>query len=51
VARLAQTDSSFSDSKVEKGRKYEYAITALDKAGNESRKSEPVPGVARDDTP
>jgi len=51
VASLPQTDSSFSDSKVEKGRKYEYAITALDSAGNESRKSEPVPGVARDDSP
>lgn len=51
VARLTQTDSSFSDSKVEKGKKYEYAITALDNAGNESRKSEPVPGEARDDSP
>jgi hypothetical protein len=51
VARLPQTESSFSDSKVEKGKKYEYAITALDRAGNESRKSEPVPGTARDDSP
>jgi hypothetical protein len=50
VASLPETDTSFSDAKVEKGRKYEYAITALDSAGNESRKSEPVPGVVRDDS-
>jgi hypothetical protein len=49
VAGLPGTGSSYSDSKVEKGRKYEYAITALDSAGNESMKSDPVSGVARDD--
>jgi hypothetical protein len=51
VAGLPATDSSFSDSKVEKGSKYEYAITALDSAGNESRKSATVLGIARDDSP
>jgi hypothetical protein len=51
LARLPQTESSFSDSKVEKGKKYEYAITALDQSGNESRKSVPVPGAAREDCP
>jgi len=50
VTSLPQTDTSFSDSKVEKATKYEYAITALDSAGNESRKSDPVPGVARDES-
>ena len=50
VASLSATDSSFSDAKVEKGRKYDYAITALDNAGNESRKSAAVPGLARDET-
>jgi hypothetical protein len=51
VADLLETDSSFSDSKVEKSRRYEYAITALDSAGNESRKSAVVPGIVRDDSP
>ena len=51
MASLPEMDSSFSDSKVEKARKYEYAITAVDNAGNESRKSEPVSGVARDESP
>jgi len=51
VASLPATDSSFSDSKVEKGRNYEYAMTALDGAGNESRKSAAVLGTARDDSP
>jgi len=51
LARLPATDSSYSDAKVEKGRKYEYAITALDSAGNESQKSATALGIARDDSP
>jgi len=51
VADLPETDSSFSDSKVEKRKRYEYAITALDSAGNESRKSAVVSGIVRDDSP
>jgi hypothetical protein len=51
VAQLPDTASSFSDSKVEKGARYEYAITALDATGNESRRSASVAGVVRDDTP
>ena len=51
VADLPETDSSFSDSRVEKSRRYEYAITALDSTGNESRKSAVVPGIVRDDSP
>ena len=50
VASLLETQSSFSDSEVEKGRKYEYAISALDRSGNESLKSEPVSGTVRDDS-
>jgi hypothetical protein len=51
VAELPDTGSSFSDSKVEKGRRYEYAITALDATGNESRRSAAVAGIVRDDAP
>jgi len=50
VASLPETDSSFSDSKVEKSRRYEYAITALDSAGNESRKSAAVLGIVKDES-
>jgi hypothetical protein len=50
VASLPETASSFSDSKVEKSKRYEYAIAALDSAGNESRKSDLVPGIVRDDS-
>jgi fibronectin type 3 domain-containing protein len=51
IASLPATDSSYSDVHVEKGRKYEYAITALDGAGNESQKSATALGIARDDSP
>ena len=51
AASLPETASSFSDSKVEKSKRYEYAITSLDSAGNESRKSDLVPGIVRDDSP
>jgi len=51
VASLPVTDTAYSDDQVEKGRKYEYAITALDGAGNESLRSAAAIGIARDDFP
>jgi hypothetical protein len=41
---LADTQEapSFSDRKIEPGKKYRYAVSALDKSGNESAKSAPV---------
>jgi hypothetical protein len=50
LAGLPATDTSYSDTKVENGRKYEYAITALDGAGNESLRSAAAFGIARDDS-
>jgi len=49
VATLTQAESSYSDLKVEKNRGYEYAITALDAAGNESPKSAAATGIVRDE--
>lgn len=37
---------SYSDSKVESGMKYRYAVSAIDKLSNESAQSEPVEAVA-----
>jgi hypothetical protein len=51
IASLTAAESSFQDAKVEKNRRYEYAITALDIAGNESPKSEPVRGIIRGSPP
>jgi hypothetical protein len=51
IASLPATDTSYSDAQVEKGGKYEYAITALDGAGNESLRSAAAIGIARDDSP
>ena len=45
---LPAAESSYSDSLVEKNKRYEYAITALDNAGNESQKSEAASGNIRD---
>lgn len=45
---LPAPENSFSDSSVEKSKRYEYAITALDNSGNESQKSAPVSGIIRD---
>jgi fibronectin type 3 domain-containing protein len=42
------TENSYSDSLVEKNKRYDYAITALDNAGNESQKSEIASGIIRD---
>jgi hypothetical protein len=48
LQELAANENSYSDSGVEKNRRYVYAITALDAAGNESHKSNPASGVVRD---
>lgn len=40
--------ASFNDSAVEKNRQYHYAITALDRAGNESPKAEISPDIIRE---
>jgi fibronectin type 3 domain-containing protein len=45
---LPATENSYSDSLVEKNLRYDYAITALDNAGNESQKSQPASGIIRD---
>jgi hypothetical protein len=37
---------SYSDRKVESGKRYRYAVSALDRSGNESKSSEPVGIVA-----
>jgi hypothetical protein len=51
LGSLPATESSYSDSAVEKNKRYDYAITALDDAGNESQKSEVVSGLIRGDRP
>lgn len=51
LGSLPATESSYSDSTVEKNKRYDYAITALDDAGNESQKSAVVSGLIRDDRP
>jgi len=48
LQELGATDNSYSDSRVEKNRRYVYAITAVDTAGNESPKSNPASGIMRD---
>ena len=45
---LPATENTYSDSLVEKNKRYDYAITALDNAGNESPKSETASGIIRD---
>jgi hypothetical protein len=37
-----QESTSYSDRNIEPGRHYRYAVTAVDRAGNESKMSEPV---------
>jgi len=44
-------ESSFNDTKLEKGRKYEYTVTAVDKNGNESERSSMVSIRFRDFVP
>ncbi len=38
---------TYSDHAVEAGKKYSYAVTAIDNAGNESRRSEPAEVTAQ----
>ncbi len=40
--------NAFSDTKVEKNKRYDYAVTALDKAGNESSRSKSVSEIIKD---
>ena len=47
IASLGQAVNSYTDAAVEKNKRYDYAITALDNAGNESQKSASVPAVIR----
>ncbi len=51
IATLTAAESAFQDAEVEKKTRYEYAITAFDTAGNESRKSESASGIMRDIPP
>jgi len=37
-----QESTSYSDRNIEPGKHYRYAVTAVDRAGNESKMSEPV---------
>jgi fibronectin type 3 domain-containing protein len=48
LASLTVAESAFQDTMVEKGILYEYAITALDTAGNESRRSGSARASVRD---
>jgi hypothetical protein len=47
LQEMGPTLNSYSDSAVEKNKRYVYAITAFDDAGNESQKSDGVVGVIR----
>lgn len=47
VATVSAEENTYLDSVVEKRKRYDYAITALDKVGNESRKSEIASVVTR----
>lgn len=51
VASLTAAENAFQDVQVEMKRRYEYAISAFDTAGNESRKSVPASGITRDSPP
>lgn len=48
IKELAAGENAFSDVGVEKNRRYVYAISAFDAAGNESPRSAPVGGAVRD---
>ncbi len=47
IASLGPAANSYTDSAVEKNKRYDYAITALDSAGNESQRSASVAAVIR----
>ncbi len=42
------TENSYTDRAIEKGKRYDYAISAADKSGNESLKSEAVSEVVKE---
>jgi len=42
-------ENTFTDTSVEKNRRYHYTVTSLDKLGNESEKSDPVSEIIKDD--
>lgn len=44
-------ENTFSDDRVESGRRYVYAVTAVDKAGNESARSETAAEFIKEDRP
>ena len=41
--------NAFSDAKVEKNKRYDYAVTAVDKAGNESSRSKSISEIIKDE--
>jgi hypothetical protein len=47
VKELPPAESSYTDTSVENNKRYVYSITAFDRAGNESPKSEEAAGVGR----
>jgi len=53
VALTAQSilETTYTDTAVEKNERYEYAITALDRSGNESPKSKTVSEIMKDGRP
>lgn len=51
LASVSLEENTFLDRTVEKNKGYDYAITALDRSGNESARSEAVSIVAREEIP
>jgi hypothetical protein len=47
LKELSPAESSFSDTEIENDRQYVYAITAIDRTGNESGRSAEAAGLAR----
>ncbi|MHB8053730.1 MAG: fibronectin type III domain-containing protein [Candidatus Aminicenantales bacterium] len=45
------TENTFSDNKIESGRRYAYAVTAVDLTGNESSRSEALSEFIKEDRP
>jgi hypothetical protein len=48
IQSLPATETAYSDSLVEKNKRYDYAISALDEAGNESGRSKTASGLVRE---
>lgn len=51
LTEAAIRETSFVDRSVESGRRYAYAVSALDKSGNESRRTKPANETARSPEP